>query len=265
MKKGTNKFLNNSFTAYMRATMASPVGAKRSAGYVKETLVNVFSFMALLWLVAAAERSGGYAGNISVVISASVGAIFYANWIVTGISRRARPAPLGFVPIGWKRRVVYTYLSNLMYTIFTYIIITACVIALILFWALTILIISHYWILTNWSFEWIQFIGAGWRTQLFTMFTGLLFYGVGACISFVGNKKLRTALTISFPVLMHILLTILRSVISGGDYYYYVDILNDFENFQGNIGWLVAVIIASVASVALSVYLCIRNEKPSKI
>lgn len=268
MNGGKNKFFYNSFTAYARAMFASPIGAKRETGFMVETFINIFSFIALFWVVGSFESVFGYVdvGANVVCASAMVGAFLYAVWISFGIARRAKPSPVGLLPISWKRRVIYDYLGNLVYSIF----IAVCIAIFALLWTLLLglLVLAAT---GEWIFQVVEDSGitvtayASAQGNLFALFSGLLIYGAGACIANLTNKKWRIGLTLAFPFIIKLAGLLFLNCAVGGDFVMNGNIAFVFDELPISWLWLTVTALAAVGITVLSVFMCIKFQKPDKI
>lgn len=261
MKTLLNKFLHNSFFTYIKALQISPVANKRDTGYTVEYLVSIFSALTIFWIVSGFENLAG----TQLYFTAVVGVFLYAMWLVLGMFRRSKPSPLTLAPIGWKKRVVYSYLSNLVYSIIAALIIALFALIIFLFVAFIVFISSGESVFSiEDDVEPIRYAVAA-KGQLFTAFAGLLIYGMGALITHIDNKKWRLSLTVSFPVALELIGLLVLNCAHSGGFVLTGSIAAEFENLPVSWLWLTFTAIAAVAVTVLSVLFAINYERPSKI
>lgn len=246
----------------MRALNASPLGSERNRSKMLElVLAVVCSVFVFVFLQEMESRSG----EIAYVLPATSMSLFFIAWLFCGIYRRAKPSPLGLQPISWKKRVGYAYLSNLVYVILISVAIVVFVFVFLLLVALFVFLSTGYWTFVIEESE-FTYEYAPVMNQLFAAFSALFVYGAGACLAAVPKKKWRIGLYVAFPVALKLFSVLVINIAFPSPYiYWFGDVTNILMTSNLSAMWLTLAIILGVGVTALSVYLNIRAEKPSKI
>lgn len=268
MKSVKDKLFNNSFTAYIRAYYASPIGGRRDTGFMWDMVINAVVFMVALIIVGNFESEIIWDDSVIVnCASAEIGAILCAMWLLMGVPRRVKPSPMGLLPLSWKRRVVYDYLGNLVYTLLVLAILAVVALIWILILGLIILSFTGEWLFSiDLSYGTVTTITVSAQGQLFALFAGLFIYGTGACLSYLPGKKLRIGLTIAFPFVLELLGLLFLNCSKDVDYFMMSGhVPMQFENLPVSWLWLTFTAIFAVGITALSVWLSIKSNKPDKI
>lgn len=260
MKTFKEKILHNSFLTYIRTLSITPVANKRDTSYTVEYLLSFFSFLVMFWIISGFENLGNY----DMYFSAMVGAYLYALWLMVGMSRRAKPSPNTLAPIYWKKRVVYNYLSNLVFAIFALLILAAFALIIFLFVSLIVFASMGEWIFITEDTELVT-VSVPVQGQLFVIFAGLLIYGAGGLISNIKNKKWRIGATISLPIALELIGLLILNCAHKGGFILTGCIAAEFENLPVSWLWLTVTAVLAVGVTALSVLFAINFEKPSKI
>ncbi|MDE6586524.1 MAG: hypothetical protein K2K80_07585 [Clostridia bacterium] len=260
-----NKFFNNSFTAYLRALGASPIGSKRETSFMVEMFVNIFAVTALFFIVESFETFI-LADNIVIFgMSALPGTLLGAIWLILGVTTRAKPSPLGLLPISWKRRVVYDYLGNLVFTVFAVVVFAVAVLVWMTVLSVVLLAATGEWIFEISEGPADIVVTASAEGQLFSLFAGLFIYGAGATITNLQDKKLRIGLTVALPFVVELLGLLILNCANGSDFAMSGHIAYHFNDLPLSWLWLTATAIVAAGMVALSVFVCIKAEKPNEV
>lgn len=246
MNSFKDKIFKNSFTAYLRGVFASPVITKGNRGLMVETFINTISFVFV------------------ATTFASWGALFYLTWLVIGVYRRAKPSPLGLLPISWRRRTVYSLLSNLVYTLF----IALCIVVGILVWmfivGLIVLCFTGQWIF---SFipEALPIPEISVYGSLMIFFVGLLVYGCGLLFTYINKKSYRLAAILGFGLFAGIIRFVITLIYTrDGSFGSWLEIDSLLQISE--LGWLYVTLVGLIGVTVLGfgIYKCIKTEMPAK-
>ena len=264
MKTAMNKFLHNSFFSYLRMTgVFTRVPPARGKDAV-ETIITIF---ATLLVIGALSMMSPGLGNDTIFLfrfETYLAAMIYGVSISMGTNRRKKPSLINLAPIGYKKRVAYSFLSSLITLIVSLAMIMAIFLSAYLLTALIALAVTGNWVIEIYTlFELYSALSAqGW---LFIAFCFVLLYGAGMLISYIKNKETRFVLSFAVPVAMLIFaLSIVNVAAAGHGFVTSWNLALFFEKLPLSWLWLTAVGVIALGICAFSVIYALKSEKPKE-
>lgn len=254
-----NKFLHNSFFNYFRAINFSSVTNARSAP-------------AEIWIAAITAGLAGFVVSSMNTADAESGIALFcfdASWValvvsyIIGYRRRKKPSTLNLMPINYKKRVLYSYLSALLSTVIVIILFLVCFMVLMLLIALIILATTGEWVFVIEQSESVVAICA--QGQAFSFFFWLFVFGGGMMITYFKKPKTRYIAMVAFVALLEIIALLFINMLSVGYEYEFAlsgNVAADFEKLPLSWLWLTGFGLIAVGVFAASVCCALDAEKP---
>ena len=262
MKTAIDKFLHNSFFNYVRMTgvfyRVPPARGKDAT----DTIIIIFATLLLVGVLSMINPGLGTEMIFPIKVGTYIPAMIYGVCMAMGINRRKKPSLINIAPIGYKKRVVYSFLSSIITLIFSVLMIFAIFSAAFLLTALIALAVTGEWVfadlnvLENYAFP-------GMQGTLFVVFCFMLLYGAGMLISYIKDKKLRNILSFAVPVAMLIFAFIIVNVAAAGHGFVTSwNVVLFFETLPLSWLWLTVVGAVALGICVFSVIYAVKCEKP---
>lgn len=248
----------NSFVGYLRALNR---GVSQTKGVQAET---VFAFIAFFILASAIScMTGEGDSSVTLFFGIDFSTAIFGACLFMGIIRRRKPSVLALVPITYKKRTLYNYLSAVILAVL--LLVTLFLVALVM--AAFILVLGLLFgadIGVDFSAEdtTVYPVPSG---VFFFVFLAVLCFGAGVIISYIQGKKTRIAAMLGFAVFMRILALTIVNIIVNENYIVHscqVDVF--FEELPAYGVWLAVTGVIAFIVFACSVYVALVSEKPAR-
>lgn len=259
MLEKLRKFQRNSFFNYIRSinvgnALMAKTAPKEVWVLIASTIITAFVLQSMNTTISDRSIEGTF-------ISAW---ILYGCCLLCGYQRRKKPSAFNLIPIGYRKRVLWAYLANVVFYIITIICWITFGILIILFISIVTFLASGEWILVmEETVNSPVYIGA--QGAVFDVLMFLFLFGAGMLLSYISDRVIRMIATIGFPLLFEIFALIILHY--SGNYGSLIPMGNVIENF-GNlpcpIAWLVGFGAITVLTWVGSIYFALKYEKPKE-
>lgn len=168
------------------------------------------------------------------------------------------------MPIGYRKRVVWSFLANLVFYVAAILIWVAFIVFIILFIALITFFAGGGWILTVEESAAAP-VALGVQGYIFDALMFLFLFGAGMSLSYIGNKMIRYLSTVGFPLLLEIFaLLLIRYSGNFGGFIPMGNVIENFENLPCSVAWLVSFGVIALVTLAGAIIIALKNEKPKE-
>ena len=260
MAKTTAK---NSFLCYFKSVMLG-VSARNNAD-ATDTVFIIFSVYFLMFVLSLL---GFRSSDEFVVIDSVVLVIPFFSYIsisIMGLYLRRSPALFNLLPISYKKRTVYFYLSALLYSL---IVIVAFLVVAIVVSGIIMLIIyvsegANAFITDVGDEPDELFVSMGIQGHFLTTCICLLTIGVATLLALTKSRIKRNILSFVYPIALFIPLFVLANIadtVSGIDTS--GNIFYGIENLPMSWLWISVIAVISIGFAVLGVVRLIQHERP---
>lgn len=252
-----NKFLHNSFFNYIRSFNNS--NTLQASGKMSKEICFIFISMFLLSVPIGMMNTNTNDDSVSIMLSGCVW--MFGICLFLGVLHRHKPSVLNLLPLNYKKRVVYSYLADIVCYLL--------IIVVMLLLSLTLIaIICFFEFIFEGDLTFVfedgeSFQPVGIQGELFWFFMNIFVYSMAKIISCLNKKTVRYTFMFVFPIVLIIIAAILVNFSNGVPYFTLkCNVVENFNNLPLPWLWLTVIGVISALVFISSVLCVIDTEKP---
>lgn len=262
MAKTTNQ---NSYRVYLRTIFNGTTVNVRATGsaWASDGVFITWSMFLMMWILGQSSINFTENGMSFPLFSISFfGWAFFVSILTLGMYLRNKPSAFNLLPISWKKRTAYFYVTALVFVALILVGIIACF--LVIFATAAIITLAVQGVDFVYEEETVsEFIPMCAQGQLFGVCVILLIIGAATAICLIKSDKLRRLMYYVFPLALDIPLLIMNNLTNGtGVFALSGNIYANFERLPISWLWLTFAAIIAIGAFAFGLYRLIQHERP---